>query len=249
MMIDTHCHVPNGEKLKLDEIIKNMGDNIIIFSGATKEDNKNTLDAISKYDNAYGTIGVHPDEASIVTKKDLAILETSLKNKKIVGIGEIGLDYYHDTDKEKQKELFIKQLDLACKYKLPVVIHSREAASDTYEILKNYKDLVKVMHCYSYSVDMAYKFIGLGCYLGIGGVLTFKNAKTLLEVVQKIDMKHLLLETDSPYLSPEPFRGQQNQPCNIKYVAAKISEIKNIDIDEVYRITTKNACEIYNIKI
>ena len=248
-MIDTHCHVFNDDNYTVDEIVSNMGDNLIIFSGASKVDIENTIDAVSKYENCYGTIGFHPDEASIVTDKDIVYLENNLSNPKIVGIGEIGLDYYHDTDKNKQKDLFIKQLDLARKYKLPVVIHSRDAASDTYEILKNYKDLKKVLHCYSYSVEMAYKFLDIGCSFGVGGVVTFKNAKTLVDVVSKIDIENLLLETDSPYLSPEPFRGFTNQPCNITYVANKISEIKEIAIEDVYKITLKNACEIYNIKI
>ena len=248
MMIDTHCHVFEDEKIDLKTIMENMDGNIVIFSGATKEDNENTIKAIKEYENAYGTIGFHPDEASNIKDEDIRNLENKL-NEKIVGIGEIGLDYYHNDNKDEQKNLFIKQLDLARKHNLPVVIHSREAALDTYEILKNYKDLKKVMHCYSYSLDMAYRFIEIGCSLGIGGVLTFKNSKSIKEVVENVPLEKLVLETDSPYLTPEPFRGSTNQPYNIIYVAEKIAELKNIDIQKVYEITTKNACEIYNIKI
>ena len=248
MMIDTHCHVFEDEKIDLKNIMKNMDGNIVIFSGATKEDNENTIKAIKEYENAYGTIGFHPDEASKIKDEDINDLENKL-NKKIIGIGEIGLDYYHNDNKEEQKSLFIKQLNLARKHNLPVVIHSREAALDTFEILKDYEDLKKVMHCYSYSLDMAYRFINIGCTLGIGGVLTFKNAKNIKEVVENIPLEKIVLETDSPYLTPEPFRGTSNQPHNIIYVAEKIAELKNIDIEKVYDITTKNACEIYNIKI
>jgi len=244
-MIDTHCHVSDN----LEEVVNNMKGNLIIFSGASLLDNINTKKATMKYPNVYGTLGFHPDEANNISEKDISFLKEELKKPKIVGIGEIGLDYYHDVDKEAQKILFRKQLDIAREYNMPVTIHSRDAAKDTLDILKEYPDLKKVLHCYSYSLEMALEFIKIGCYFGIGGVLTFKNARTLVEVVENIDLKYLLLETDSPYLSPEPYRGKPNQPANISLVAKKISEIKNISVEEVYDITTKNACEIYNIKI
>ena len=246
MMIDTHCHLCESDYDDVKEIINHMGNNIMICSGADKENNFSTIKLISEYDNIYGTIGFHPDE---VENYDLKYIEDNINNPKIVGIGEIGLDYYHDTDKELQKELFIKQLDLARKYNKPVVIHSRDAAEDTFNILENYKDLKIVLHCYGYSLDMAKKFLKLGCKFGIGGVLTFKNGKKLVEVVENIGIENMLLETDSPYLTPEPYRGSKNEPYNITFVAAKIAELKNMKIDEVFEITTKNACEIYNIKI
>ena len=250
MMIDTHCHLTDSEYVNVNEVISHMQDNIMICSGATQTDNIATLKLISTYDNIYGTIGFHPDEAEIVGDSELDFLEESIINPKIVGIGEIGLDYYHNSSNiEKQKELFIKQLKLARKYKKPVVIHSRDAALDTFNILKDFKDLKIVLHCYSYSLEMAYRFMELGCKFGIGGVLTFKNSKKLVEVVENIPLEAILLETDSPYLKPEPYRGSLNEPYNITFVAAKIAELKNIKIDEVFEITTKNACEIYNIKI
>ena len=246
MMIDTHCHLCESDYDNLKEIIDHMGNNIMICSGADNENNFSTIKLINKYDNIYGTIGFHPDE---VESYDLKYIEDNINNPKVVGIGEIGLDYYHDTDKELQKELFIKQLDLARKYNKPVVIHSRDAAEDTFNILENYKDLKIVLHCYGYSLDMAKKFLKLGCKFGIGGVVTFKNGKKLVEVVENIGIENMLLETDSPYLTPEPYRGSKNEPYNITFVAAKIAELKNMKIDEVFEITTKNACEIYNIKI
>ncbi|MBR1376475.1 MAG: TatD family hydrolase [Bacilli bacterium] len=249
MKIDTHCHLSKKEYANLDEIIKHMENDIIVCSGASMEDNESTLELVSKYSNIYGTIGFHPDEIYNVDESSFAYLEDNISNKKIVGIGEIGLDYYHDGDKIKQQDLFIKQLELARKYNMPVVIHSRDAASDTYDILKKYSDLKIIMHCYSYSLEMAYKFVELGCKLGIGGVLTFKNGKKLVEVVENIDIENLVLETDSPYLTPEPYRGMQNEPYNITLVAKKIAELKGISVEKVYEVTTKNACEIYGIKL
>ena len=245
-MIDTHCHLLKKDYENVSEIIKHMGSNIMISSGAAMEDNLSTIELVNEYPNIYGTLGFHPDEA---LNYDLEWLESNIKNDKIVGIGEIGLDYYHDTDKDKQKELFVKQLDLALKYNLPVVIHSRDAAEDTFEILSRYPQLKKVMHCYSYGLEMAKRFASIGCKFGIGGVLTFKNGKKLVEVVENLDISNFLLETDSPYMTPEPYRGKRNEPYNISIVASKIAELKNMSIEEVYENTTKNACEIYNIKI
>lgn len=250
MMIDTHCHLSKNDYDNLEEVINNMQDNIMIASGADKSYNKEVIDLINKYNNIYGTIGLHPDEADSYKDEDLIYIEKNLSNHKIVGIGEIGLDYSREgIDKEKQASLFLKQLDLARKYKLPVVIHSRDSILDTFNILKNYKDLKIVLHCFSSSVEMAKEFIKIGAKLGIGGVVTFKNGKKLQEVVKEISLDNLLLETDSPYLTPEPYRGKTNEPYNISLVAKKIAEIKNIDIEEVYKKTTQNAINVYNIEM
>lgn len=250
MMIDTHCHLSKNDYDDLEEVISRMGINIMIASGADMDYNAEVLDLIKKYKNIYGTIGLHPDEASNYRDEDIFFIEKNLTNEKIVGIGEIGLDYSRENiNIQKQKELFIKQLDLARKYNMPVVIHSRDAINDTYDILKDYKDLKIVIHCFSSSLDMAKKFICLGAKLGIGGVLTFKNGKKLQEVASNIDLKYLLLETDSPYLTPEPYRGLRNEPSYLHFVASKLAEIKNISIEEVYNVTTQNALEVYNIKL
>lgn len=249
MMIDTHCHLSKNDYDNLEEVINHMQDNIMIASGADNNYNKELMNLIDKYNNIYGTIGLHPDEASTYKEEDIKYIENSLANPKIVGIGEIGLDYSREgIDKEAQKKLFIEQLELARKHNLPVVIHSRDAIMDTYDILKDYKDLKIVLHCFSSSVEMAKEFIKLGAKLGIGGVVTFKNGKKLQEVVEEIPLDNLLLETDSPYLTPEPYRGQKNEPYNISLVAKKIAELKNIDIEEVYKKTTQNAINVYNIK-
>ena len=239
-MIDTHCHITSEYYDNIDEVINKMKDNIIIVSGTNKDDIKEVIN-LCNYKNVYGTIGIYPTE-----ELDLKIIEENINNKKIVGIGEIGLDYHLEHNKEEQINKFIKQLDLARKYNKTVVIHTREAMQDTYDILKNYKDLKKVIHCYSGSLEMAKEFIKIGCRLGIGGVLTFKNSK-LKDVIKEIDLKYLLLETDSPFLTPEPYRGTKNEPYNIIYVAKKIAEIKNISLEEVLEVTTLNAKDQFDL--
>ena len=240
-MVDTHCHITSEYYDNILEVISKMKDNIIIVSGTNKEDIKEVI-SLCNYKNIYGTIGIYPTE-----ELDLKIIEDNINNKKIVGIGEIGLDYHLEHNKEEQKNKFIKQLDLARKYNKTVVIHTRDAIQDTYDILKNYKDLKKVIHCYSGSLEMAKEFIKIGCRLGIGGVLTFKNSK-LKDVVKEIDLKYLLLETDSPFLAPEPLRGTKNEPYNVIYVAKKIAEIKNISLEEVLDISTLNAKDQFDLE-
>ena len=252
MMIDTHCHLGKEDYDDIKPVIKNMENNIIIVSSASPNDIKEVIKIIETYENVYGTIGIHPEYANIYTKEDLNLLESYLNHPKVVGIGEIGLDYYYTKEnKKKQEELFIKQIKLANKYNKTIVIHTRDAIEDTYNIIKKCKNsnLKCDLHCYSGSLEMAKKFIPLNAYLGIGGVLTFKNEKKLKEIVKQLDLKYFVLETDSPYLTPEPFRGKKNEPVNIKYVAQKIAEIKNIDIKEVFASTTKTALALFDIDI
>lgn len=246
MLIDTHCHLMSEYYESLDEIVKNM-DGLMIVSGVDDKSNLEVLDLISKYDNVYGTLGLHPENIDSLTKNSFDIIEQNLNNPKIVGIGEIGLDYYWVKDnKEDQKALLIKQLDLAKKYSKPIVVHSREAIKDTYDILKNYK-LKGTIHCFNSSLEMAREFIKLGYKIGIGGVVTFKNAKKLCEIVENIDIKDILIETDSPYLTPEPFRGQRNEPKNVYFVALKIAELKRMALEEVIEETYKNAINEFDL--
>ena len=248
MLIDTHCHLSYDDYDSLDEVIKNMN-GIMIASGCDDKTNKEVLELVTKYDNVYGTLGIHPSEIDSVTNDSFNIIEKNLSNPKIVGIGEIGLDYYWTKEtKEKQKEILEIQLELANKYNKPVVIHSRDAIKDTYNILKKY-NLKGTIHCFSSSLEMALEFIKLGYKIGVGGTLTFKNSKTIQDIVKQIDIKNILIETDSPYLSPEPLRGKKNVPSNIYYVAKKISELKNIDIEDVINITMSNAISIFDLKI
>ena len=247
MYIDTHCHLDDYEKV--DEIVNNMQGGIMIASGADLETSKFALLMAEKYANVFASVGIHPSEVKNMNKNDIDNIEQMLNNDKVVAVGEIGLDYYWDQDnKEEQKDIFIKQIKLAQKYNLPIVIHSREAINDTYEILKEQlNDTKAVLHCYSGSYEMSLKFIEIGVKFGIGGVATFKNSRVLREVIEKNDVSNFVIETDSPYLTPEPFRGEKNEPCNVKYVVKKIAEIKNIDEAEVLKITNKNTNTIFDL--
>ena len=246
MQIDTHCHLSYEDYDNLDDAVNNI--DIAITSGTNDKTNKEVLEIVSKYDNVYGTLGFHPEDIDKFNKNSLNFIESNLGNKKIVAVGEIGLDYYWVKDnKEAQKELFRKQMEIAEKHNMPVVIHSRDAIEDTYDIVKDYK-VKGVLHCFSSSLEMARKFIKLGYKIGIGGVVTFKNSKKLQEVVKNIDLEDILLETDSPYLAPEPLRGTKNVPYNTYYVAEKIAEVKYVDIDTVFTITTKNCVNLFDIK-
>ena len=247
MLIDTHCHLSYEDYDNLEEIIKNM-DGIMIASGCNDKTNKEVLELVNKYNNVYGTLGIHPEEVDNISEDSFKLIVENINNPKIVAIGEIGLDYYWVSEtREKQQDIFKRQLDIATKYNKPIVVHSRDAIQDTYNILKQYK-LKGSLHCFSSSLEMAKEFIKLGYKIGVGGTVTFKNSKKLQEIVKEIDLKDILLETDSPYLSPEPFRGKRNNPSNTYYVAQKISNLKDIDIEEVLDITSKNAIELFDLK-
>ena len=251
MFIDTHCHLFNEYYENIEDVINEMKNNIMITSGCNNESNKEVIDLVNKYDNVYGVIGIHPEEIANVSEEDFRYIENNLNNSKIIGIGEIGLDYHYDYDRDLQKELFIRQIEIAKKYNKTIVIHSRDAIEDTLKILNDYKNdnLKIVMHCYSSSLEIAKELIKNNVKLGIGGVLTFKNSVKLKEIVKELPLSSFLLETDSPYLSPEPFRGKQNRPYNCYYIAQKIAEIKEISVDEVLKVTTKNAIEQFDLDI
>ena len=246
MLIDTHCHLSKDDYENLDEVIKNMN-GIMITSGCNDETNLEVLKIVEKYENVYGTLGIHPEEVENINEDSFKFIEDNLNNPKIVGIGEIGLDYYWtDKTKEKQKKVFEYQVRLAEKYKKPIVVHSRDAIKDTYDILKKYK-VKGTIHCFSSSLEMAKEFIKLGYKIGIGGTVTFKNSKKIQDIVKELDMKDILIETDSPYLSPEPYRGRKNVPSNVYYVASKISDIKGISIGETIEITGQNAYQTFDL--
>lgn len=251
MFIDTHMHISEEFGVKPDLFVKNAIDNnvkIMIASFCEKDDLELSTFYVEKYKNIYAAIGYHPEVTNNIVDKDIKILEDKIKsNKKIVAIGEIGLDYYWGkNNKDEQKELFRRQLMLAQKLNLPVVIHSRDSIADTYDILSEFK-VQGVIHCFSGSVEMAKRFINLGFLLGIGGVVTFKNSN-LYKVIEQIPLESIVLETDSPYLTPEPNRGKTNESSNILYIAKKIADIKNIDISQVETITTNNAFRIFDLK-
>lgn len=253
MLIDTHCHLGKDDYDDINEIVENMKDNIMIASGVDLETNKEVIELISRYNNVYGTLGFHPEYAD-TTDIDMWIkyMEENLNNPKIVGVGEVGLDYHYEGfDKVKQKELFVKMINLAKKYNKTLVIHTRDAVADTLEILKSndIRGIKVTLHCFSESIEMAREFLKLGCKFGIGGVVTFKNGRKLQEVVSAIDLSNFVLETDSPYLAPEPYRGTKNEPKNTYYVAKKIGEIKGLSTEEVIRITTENSIKQYNLEV
>lgn len=244
MYIDTHCHVLNEYYDDIEMVISECRNNDIekiIVNGCDINSNREVLELVSKYDIVYGAIGFHPTELDDFKEEYFKFLEDNLDNPKIVAVGEIGLDYHYDnTDKEKQVYIFKKQLNIASKYNKPIIVHSRDSIQDTYNILKKYR-LTGSIHCFSGSVEMAREFVKIGYKLGIGGIITYKNAKTIKEVVKDIDLSYILLETDSPYLTPSLYRGEDNSPKYIPIIANEIASIKGISNKEVAVTTTANA--------
>jgi TatD DNase family protein len=250
-IINTHSHANMLKDTNIDEAINStIKENIITIVPSSSATDIFEVDKfIPKYENTYGYVGVFPEEVKTFTDKTLNDMETIIKhNKKIVGIGEIGLDYYWDKSfKELQKEVFIKQIEFANQMNLPLNIHSREAHFDTLEILKKYnKNSTAILHCFSGSLEFAKECIKEGIYIALGGVVTFKNAIKAKEVAQNIPIEYLLLETDDPYLAPVPFRGKENQPVYVKYVAEYIAELRNTTLENIAQQTTKNAERIFN---
>ena len=247
-MIDSHAHVTSEFYENIDDIvneIKEKNIKYVINCGSSISSSKEIIELSYKYNSfLLPCIGVHPESVSEIVKIDE--IEKLIQENKIYAVGEIGLDYYWIKDnKELQKELFNMQLDLAEKYHLPVIVHTRDSIQDCFDLLKKRK-LRGVIHCFNGSYEMAKEFIKIGYKLGIGGTLTFKNSR-LYEIIEKISVDDILLETDSPFLTPEPLRGMKNIPSNVYYIAEKISEIKCIKIDEVIDITTKNAISLFDI--
>lgn len=251
MLIDTHCHLSSEYYDNINQIVeenKKASVSFMVVSGCDKSGIKEVLELKKKYDCVFATIGYHPDCADKITYNDLNVLKEQLKNDKIVGVGEIGLDYYYTKEnRDKQLWLFEEQLKIAQELKLPVVIHSREATLDTINILKKYK-LKGIIHCFSGSLETANIYIKMGYFLGIGGVVTFKNSK-LKEVVKQISLDNIVLETDSPYLTPDPYRGKKNSSKYLNNIASYIANIKNINYEEVEKITSDNACKIFDFNI
>lgn len=246
MFVDTHCHLYD-EDYDLDSVISGAdldGVKYLVLGSSSYEDNIGNLELCESYDNLFVTLGYHPDCANSFDFSLLDSLRDSLKSSKVVGIGEIGLDYHYGKENiDEQKELFIKQLEIAEEFNLPVVIHTRDATFDTYDILSRYK-VKGIIHCFSGSLEMAKKFIDLGFYLGIGGVVTFKNSK-LGSVVREVGLENIVLETDSPYLSP--FRGEKNEPKNVKIVAEYIANLLDVSVLEVGEVTTSNAFRVFDL--
>ncbi len=253
MIFDTHAHY-DDEQFDEDrkELLSSMhegGVDKIVNVAADVASWEDIRKLVTEYPFIYGAAGVHPDNVGELNEENFVRLEEILNEEKFVAVGEIGLDYYWDKENhEEQKYWFVRQLNLAEKWNLPVIIHSREAAADTMEIMKNYgQKLSGVIHCYSYSVEQAREYVKMGFYIGIGGVVTFKNAKKLKEVVEEISLENLVLETDCPYLAPVPNRGKRNSSLNLIYVAQEIADIKGISVEEVINKTEENARKLYRL--
>jgi TatD DNase family protein len=255
MIFDTHAHyddeafaddreeILNGLLAKQVETVVNIGASIL--------SSKESIELTKKYSFLYAAIGVHPESIDELSEEGILWLQEQALESKVVAIGEIGLDYFWNKEnKELQEKWFRKQIAIARDRKLPMVIHSRDAAADTIRILKDEQaeKIGGIIHCYSYSKEMMKEYLDLGFYFGIGGVVTFKNAKKLKEVVEVLPMEKILLETDAPYLSPEPYRGKRNTSENLIYVAKEIAKIKNISYEEVISSTDENAHKIYQIE-
>lgn len=248
MFTDTHCHIFKNYYDDIENIIKQaQAANItkMINNGTDYESNLEVLELHENYPNLYPALGFHPECLDNFSQNQLDLIEDNIDE--IVAIGEIGLDYhYDDYDKEKQINLFEEQLKIAEKYNKPVIVHTRDALEDTISILKKYPKVKGVIHCFTGSLETANIFIKMGYKLGFGGVTTFKNAK-IKEVIKKIDKSAILLETDSPYLTPEPNRGKTNEPSNIYYIADFISKELNITIDELSKLTKENVASTFDI--
>lgn len=248
--IDSHAHIlreyyPRDK----NEVIKNSENTIIIINGVDLESNKEILKTIIKNDNTYGALGIHPTEVNDYELSDLESVFESLDNDKIIAVGETGLDLYWNKDNfEKQKEFFVKHIEKAIEHNLPVIIHSRNAEEEVYEIIKGYKDLKSILHCYGGNLETAQKFVKLGSLIGIGGVVTFKKSYQLQEIVKKININNLITETDSPYLSPEPYRGKRNEPKNVEYIVEKIAEIKGEKPNKIKELIYNNFVREFDLK-
>jgi len=254
MLIDTHAHL-NDEQFDLDRdevITRARKANLehIINIGYDKTTINSTIEMINNYDFIYGAVGYHPNNAHEMNEEDLAWLEELSKHPKVLAIGEIGLDYYWDfSPKDVQQQVFRTQIQLAKKLSLPIIIHDRDAHQDIYQILKEERaaEVGGIMHSFSGSIEMALACIDMGFYISFSGPLTFKNAKKPKEVVKNIPLDRILIETDSPYLTPEPFRGKRNESAHVKYVALMIAELRGLNIEEVEEITTANAKRILKL--
>lgn len=252
MLFDTHCHFDddkfeNDRDFVIRDLI-NHGVNKAVTIGTDIQTSKFCIKLAEKYDNLYASVGIHPEFADSLTDDTLSVLEELAKNEKVVAIGETGLDYYWDENppRDVQKYAFIKQIELSNKLGLPLVIHNRESTSDLVEILKKHTPKKAIIHCISVSKEVAEIFIKMGFYISFAGTVTFKNAPKLREVAKIVPDELLLIETDSPYLSPEPVRGTRNDSRNIKYTAQKLAEIRNTTFKEIENITYNNALKIYN---
>ena len=255
MIFETHAHYDDdrfdGDRDTLLASMPERGIERIINVGASIASTKTTLALAEKYDFVYAAVGVHPSDIGDLNEESYQWLREQALGEKTVAIGEIGLDYYWEKEpkvQERQRYWMKRQLELAQETGLPVIIHSRDAAADTMAVMRqaNAEKIPGVIHCYSYSKELAQEFVKMGYYIGVGGVVTFKNAKKLKETVEALPLERILLETDCPYMAPEPHRGERNDSSYLPLVTAKIAELKGVAIEEVERITEENARKLFS---
>ena len=256
MFIDSHAHLDDerfdGDREQLIESFKENNIDMVINIGADLNSSRASVELAKEYKNIYAAVGVHPHDAQYVDSDYIEQLKDLSKKDKVVAIGEIGLDYYYDNSpRDIQRRVFIEQLELAKELNLPVVIHTRDAAQETFDILKEATadgKLTGVLHCYSGSVEMALEYIKLGFHISLGGPVTFKKAKTPKEVAAAVPLDRLLIETDCPYLTPEPYRGKRNDPTFVRYTAETIAEVRGISVEELAKATSENVKKLFRIK-
>ena len=254
MIFDTHAHLDSEQfEEDFDDIMQNIINkkiSLIVNPGCDLPTSKKSVELSEKYDFIYSAVGFHPHEAKYMDEEAINEIERlAVSNKKIVSIGEIGLDYYYDfSPRDVQEDVFVRQMELANKLDLPFIIHSRDASNDTYEMVKKYKNNVDcVLHCYSQSKEMAKLYLDLGCYLSFAGPVTFKKSTNLQEVAKYTPLDRIFIETDSPYLSPEPKRGKKNEPSNVIYTGKKIAELKEISEEQLFKSTYNNAVRFFKL--
>ena len=255
MIFETHAHYDDDrfeeDRHEILESLPEAGIGIVINSGASVESTRDTVELAKKYNHVYAAVGIHPSEIAELDEDYFEWMRQQTAWEKTVAIGEIGLDYYWDKEpeiQEKQRYWFGRQMELARETGLPIIVHSRDAAADTMQVMKEHRaeEILGVIHCYSYSKEMALEFIKMGYYIGVGGVVTFKNAKKLIETVEAIPLERILLETDCPYMAPEPYRGKRNSSLLLPYVIEKIAQLKGVSTEEVERVTEENARRLFS---
>jgi len=260
MYFETHAHYDDKrfeeDRDQIIEEAKSSGVDVIINCGASMRSSRDSVALAQRFDFVFASVGVHPHDAKSLDAPKFEALKTLAKSPKVVAIGEIGLDYYYDhSERDVQREWFMKQLEFAVEVELPVIIHNRDAHEDTFEILEQGCKIAKeagktlrgVIHCFSGSADMAKRFLKLGFYIAFGGAVTFKNSRKSLEAMEVVPMDKLLIETDCPYLAPEPFRGKRNTSAFLKYVVDKIAVVKGLDHEDVAKQTYENAKALFGV--
>ena len=255
MIFETHAHYDDDRfNEDRDELLRRLpeeGVGVVINSGASVESTRDTIRLAKEYPHVYAAVGVHPSEIEELDEDFIQWMKEQTADEKTVAIGEIGLDYYWDKEpevQERQRYWFGRQIELARETNLPIIVHSRDAAADTMQVMKEHhaEEIPGVIHCFSYSKEMALEFNKMGYYIGVGGVVTFKNAKKLKETVEAIPLDKILLETDCPYMAPEPYRGKRNSSLYLPYVIEEIARIKGISVEEVERVTEENARKLFS---